>query len=124
MNKLLCLALLPLLFGASAAMAHDDTECALEGEATCDEVDVSPQDWNDCRDFVADLCTGHVDPADTGGGQGVNSAVHRSFEMKVKREVSRFKLRKQRETATRLKTLQKRELNTDALQSRQLKSNN
>ncbi len=93
MNKLLCLALLPLLLGASAAMAHDDEECRLYHEAVCDETATDPKDWNACAVIVADVCDGHVDPAH--GTQGKFTAgVDRRLETKIARDLKRLKLQR------------------------------
>jgi hypothetical protein len=69
-----------LLFAITAApaAAHDQTDCTLEGEATCDEIAVDAADWLGCALFVADICSDHVDPAIAPGTPGRNVLTHKT----------------------------------------------
>jgi hypothetical protein len=67
------------------AIAHDQTDCTLEGEATCDETETDATEWLACALYVADTCSDHVDPASS-------SATVNSFKHKRLRENLNTKL--------------------------------
>ena len=50
---------LALALTATAAKAHDQTDCELEGEQICDESDLTPIGWENCAWLVAVGCYGH-----------------------------------------------------------------
>ncbi|NIA68749.1 hypothetical protein HBA54_09115 [Pelagibius litoralis] len=50
---------LTLALTATAAMAHDQTDCTLAGEQVCDEAGLSPIGWENCAWIASVECYGH-----------------------------------------------------------------
>lgn len=78
---------LALTFASTAALAHDQTDCELEGESYCDDIVTTVDGWENCAWIVAVDCYGHTHSIDPDGN--TNKFQTKRLDDEVKRSIRR-----------------------------------